>query len=216
MKKRVIVILCAVLVIVAVFVLLKKDKPSQSTDASTSSSEVQQPSIDNSPVIENGTKNPDRLVEITMPLSYYDAVNKCDVSGFFNKDTYQSCRVDEKKKTFTVTLKSITHDFMLANVGIQVVGSIGTILDSDQYPYIKGLGKYNSDFSEIEFIVNEESYRSAKNTAEMLEFAGSCGILYQLYTTENSYKCKIILTDEKTGEKVTEKTFRQDNSSLKS
>jgi len=216
MKKRVIGILCAVLIIIAVVAIVKKVKPTGNTAASTSSSDVQQPSIDNSPIIVNGTKNPDRLVEITMPLSYYDAANKCDVSGFFNKNTYHSCRVNEKQKTFTVTLKSITHDFMLANVGIQVISNIGTMLDSDEYPYIKGLGKYNSDFSEIEFIVDAGAYSSAKNTDEMLEFAGNCGLLYQLYTTENSYKCKIIITDEKTGEKITDKTFRQDNNGLKS
>lgn len=215
MKKTVIGILCTSIVFVAVFAVTRWNKPSESPDASTSS-EVQQPSIDNSPLIENGTKDPDRLVEITLPLSHYDAENECDISGFFNKDTYQSCQVNESRKTFTVTLKSITHDFMLANVGIQVVSSIGSLLDSDNFSYIKRLGKYSSDFSEIEFIVDADSYKSAKNTAEMLEFAGSCGILYQLYTTENSYKCKIILTDEKTGKEIETKTFRQDNSTLKS
>lgn len=215
MKKKLIALLCVAVAVIAIISVLKKDKPSQEPDTSVTSSEIQ-PSIDNSPIMVNGTKNPDRLVEITMPLSYYDAANECDISGFFSKSSYQSCRVDEKNKTFTVTLKSITHDFMLANVGIQVISSIGSLLDSDEYPYIKGLGKYNSDFSEIEFIVNEESYKSAKNTAQMFELASSSGILYQLYTTENSYKCTIILTDEKTGEKITEKTFRQDNKGLKS
>ena len=216
MKKKVIGMLFAVIAILAVIAIVKNNKPTQGTDASVSSTEAQQPSIDNSPIIVNGTKDPERLVEITMPLSYYDAVNKCDVSGFFSKSSYHSCRINEEKKTFTVTIKSITHDFMLANVGIQVISTIGSILDSDEYPYIKGLGTYNSDFSEIEFIVNEESYKSAKNTAKMFELAGSSGIFYQLYTTENSYKCTITLTDEATGEKVAEKTFRKSNSDLKS
>ena len=216
MKKKIIAVICAVLVIAAVIAIAKSGKPSENTDTTTSSAAAQQPVTDNSPIIENGTKDPDRLVEVTLPLSYYDAVNKCDVAGFFNKNTYEGCRIDEKKKTFTVTLKSITHDFMLSNVGISVISTLGNLVDSDRYPYIKRIGSYNSDFSEIEFIVNEESYRSAKNTAEMFDTAGSCGILYQLYTTENSYKCTVILTDETTGKEVAKKTFRQDNSGKKS
>jgi len=216
MKKTVIGILCTALVFVTVFAVTRWNKPTENPEASTSSSDVQQPVTDNSPIIENGTKNPDKLLEITMPLSYYDAVNKCDISGFFNKNTYQSCRVNEKQKTFTVTIKSITHDFMLSNVGIQVISSLGSLLDSDDYPYIKRLGGYNSDFSEIEFVVNEDAYRSAGNKDQLLEFAGNCGILYQLYTTENSYKCKVIITDEKSGKEIESKTIRRDNSGLQS
>lgn len=214
MKKKVIGFVCTVLVFVIVFSVTRWNKPTENPGTTASSADIQQPSTDNSPIIENGTKNPDALVEITMPLSHYDAANKCDIAGFFNKNTYQSCTVNEKQKTFTVTLKSITHDFMLSNVGISVIGSLGSILDSDKYPYIKRLGGYNSDFSEIEFIVNEESYKSAKNTSEMLELAGSCGILYQLYTTKNSYKCKVIITDENTGKEIAKKTFSQDNKGL--
>ena len=40
----------------------------------------------------------------------------------------------------------------------------------------------------------------------MFDTAGSCGILYQLYTTENSYKCTVILTDETTGKEVAKNT----------
>ncbi len=214
MKKALIAVLCIVLIIVAIAVFTKKDKPSEDDGSTTSAAQVQQTTKDNTPQLQNGTKNPDKLLEITLPLSYYDYDNECDISGFFSKGNYESCRVNEKDKTFTVTIKSITHDFMLSNVGLQVIKSLGSMLDSEDYPYLKRLGKYNADFSEIEFIVNAESYKSAKNTANMVDFAGSCGILYQLYTEENSYKCKIIITDEETGEQLAKKTFRQDNKGL--
>lgn len=211
MKKKIIILIAAVLVICLAVALIGRDKPEETTTASTTQGE-QLVSINNTPIIENGTKNPDVLVEITMPLSCYDAEKQTDLYGFFNKNTYTRCRVDEKAKTFSITLKSITHDFMLANVGIRTVSTLGSILDSDQYPYIKGLGTYNSDFSEIEFIADEAAFKAAGTGEQLLEYIGSCGIFYQLYTTENQYKCKVILTDEKTGKKITDKTFRYDNS----
>lgn len=216
MKKTLIAILCTVLVIAVAFVLIKKDKPAANDDATTSSVSQQQTTKDDSPAVQNGTKDPDKLLEITMPLSYYDAINKCDIAGFFSKGSYESCRINEKQKTFTVTVKSITHDFMLSNVGLQVIKNLASMLDSGSYPYLKGLGKYNADFSEIEIIVDGNAYKSASGTDKLLDFIGSCGIFYQLYTEENSYKCKVTVTDEKTGEEIAKETFRQNNSDLKS
>ncbi len=216
MKKTVIALLCSVLIIVAIVVFTKKGKPDENTGTTISSVSQQQTTKDDSPAVQNGTKDPEKLLEITMPLSHYDAINKCDISGFFNKNTYESCRINEKQKTFTVTIKSITHDFMLSNVGLQVIKSIASLLDSGDYPYLKRIGKYNADFSEIEIIVDGSAYKSAKGTDEILEFVGSCGILYQLYSTENSYKCKVTVTDEKSGEEIEKETFRQNNSGLKS
>ena len=212
MKKILIAAVCVAVVLVAIIVFTGKNKPEE--EPSTTVSETAQTEVtteDKTPEIQNGTKNPDKLVKITMPLSYFDAENQTDIGGFFKKSSYKSCKVNEKNNTFTITIKSINHDFMLSNVGLQVVKTLATLLDSDDYPYIKELGRYNSDFSEIELIVDEKQYKQEKDPEILLAFVGSSGIYYQLYTTENEYQCKVAIKGAKSGKILAEKTFNQDN-----
>ena len=220
MKKRVVAICCAalVLIIAGSFVLSGnngKDKPEESGTTETSVHTSEQTTEDKDPDIVNGTKNPDKLVKITMPLSHFDAQNQSDISGFFKKSNYKDLKVDEKKKTFTVTIKSINHDFMLSNVGLQVIKNIATLLDdSKNYSYFKQLGNYNSNFSQIELLVDAKEYKAAKNAGELVDFIGSCGIFYQLYTTENEYECTVTVKSVKSGKVLDEKHFSQNNSEL--
>ena len=211
MKKTVIAVLCAVLVIVALTVFLKKDKPDDTTPTTVSATEDEATEAYSAYEPEGGTKDPEKLVKITMPLSMYDAENQCDTGGFFKKSSYEKCEVNKSQKTFTVTVKSITHDFMLSNVGLQVIKALGYMLDSGDYPYIKQLGNYNSDFSEIEIIVDATGYRLSSDAKGALEFVADCGIYYQLYTTQNSYSCKVTAKDIETGKVIDEITAKKNN-----
>lgn len=211
MKKNVIAILCVILAVIAVIAFSTRNK-SDNTDTTTAFEAITDTTTeDNTPELQEGTKNPEKLIKITMPLSYYDAKNQCDVGGFFDKSSYKKCEINEKQKTFTVTLRSITHDFMLSNVGLQVIKSLASLLDSGDYPYLKQLGKYNSDFSEIELKVDATGYRATSDAKKMVEFVASCGIFYQIYTTENSYKCTVTVIDYETGKKLDEFTAQQTN-----
>ena len=215
MKKKVFAGIIVILVIVAAIVFFtRKDKPEEPTTTTVSQQEQQETTQDNTPEIQNGTKNPDKLIKITIPLAFYSDKKQGDTDGFVHKGNYEKIEINEKKKTFTVTMKSITHDFMLSNVGIQVIKSITSLLDNKDYPYIKQLGKYNSDFSEIELIVDEEKYEAAKNKDEIAPFVASCGVFYQMYSTENDYKCKVIIKGEKSGNVIDEYFAEYNNSNL--
>lgn len=212
MKKKAVAVIIVVLVIVAAIVFFtKKDKPEEPTGTTVIQQETTE---DNTPEIQNGTKNPDKLIKITIPLSFYDEKKQGDTDGFIHKGNYEKIEINEKKKTFTVTMKSLTHDFMLSSVGIQVIKSIAGLLDNKDYPYVKQLGKYNSDFSEIELIVDGEKYESAKNKAEIAPFVASCGVFYQMYSTENNYKCKVIITSEESGNVIDEYFAEYNNSNM--
>lgn len=215
MKKRVIIGIIVVLVLAAVIALTaKKQQPDEAASTTTSAASQQETTEDNTPELQNGTKNPDKLVKVTLPLSFYDAVKKADTSGFINKGNYEKIDINEKQKTFTVTMRSITYDFMLSNVGIQVIKNIVTLLDNKDYPYIKSLGDYNSDFSEIELIVDEKEYGKAKNTGEIGPFVANCGVFYQIYSTENSYSCKVVIRGEKNNSVLDEYSAQFNNSNL--
>ncbi len=214
MKKRVIIGIAVLLVILAVIIFTgKKDSP-EKTVSSTAATSAQEITEDKTPELQNGTKNPDKLVKVTIPLSFYDAGKKADTSGFIHKGNYEKIDINEKNKTFTATMKSITYDFMLSNVGLQVIKNIVTLLDNKDYPYIKELGNYNSDFSEIELIVDEKEYSEAKNTDEIGPFVASCGVFYQMYSTENNYKCKVIIRSEKDNKVLDEYSAQYDNGNI--
>lgn len=214
MKKRVIIAVAVVLVIAAAIAISgNREKPEEPT-SSTTSAAAQEVAEDNSPELQNGTKNPDKLVKITLPLSFYDEKNQGDTDGFINKGNYEKIKVDEKDGTFTVTMKALTHDLMLSGVGLQVIKSIVTLLDNEDYPYVKQLGNYNSDFSEIELLVDAKEYKAAKNSGDIAPFVAGCGIFYQMYSTENSYRCKVIIKSVKSGKVIDEYYAEQNNSNM--
>lgn len=214
--KRLVIILCAIVAAVAIFLILKSDKPDTEPVESTTSAVEEITTEDNTPEVQNGTKNPDKLIKITMPLSYFDAQKQCDTAGFFQKSSYENLKINEKEKTFTITIKSITHDFMLSNVGLQVIKGLGKAIDTGEYPYFTDLGKYNADFSEIELKVDAKAYSEAKDKEKFVEFVGGSCIFYQLYTTENNYKCTVSVIDKDSNEVIEEKIFKQDNKGFKS
>lgn len=214
MKKRVIIAVAVVLVIAAAIAISgNREKPEEPT-SSTTSAAAQEATEDNSPELQNGTKNPDKLVKITLPLSFYDEKNQGDTDGFINKGNYEKIKVDEKDGTFTVTMKALTHDLMLSGVGLQVIKSIVTLLDNEDYPYVKQLGNYNSDFSEIELLVDAKEYKAAKNSGDIAPFVAGCGIFYQMYSTENSYRCKVIIKSVKSDKVIDEYYAEQNNSNM--
>ena len=213
MKKRVIIAVAVILVLAVIVFIGKKDKTEEPTTTAVTTTE-QEITEDDTPEIQNGTKNPDKLVKITMPLSFYSEKNQGDTDGFVNKGNYEKIKVDEKNKTFTVTMKSLTYDFMLSNVGLQVIKNIASMLDDGKYPFLKQLGKYNSDFSQIELIVDAEEYKTAKNSNEVGPFVASCGIFYQMYSTENNYKCTVTIKSEKDNSVIDEYTAKYNNSNM--
>lgn len=216
MKKRVIVgiVIVLVIIIAAVALFSGKDEPDEPVSSSGTTVSQQETQKDNTPDIVNGTKNPDKLVRVTLPLLFYDAKKKGDTEGFIHAGNYEKISVDEKDKTFTVTMKSITHDFMLSSVGIQVIKSIVSLLDNKDYPYVKQLGNYNSDFSEIELLVDAKEYQAAENKDEIAPFVASCGIFYQVYSTENSYSCKVLIKSVKSGKIIDEYVAQQNNGNM--
>lgn len=214
MKKKVFIGIAVLLVIIAIIIFTGKKDKDDSAPAATTTSQ-QETTEDNSPDFVNGTKNPNKLVKVTLPLSYYDALAKADTSGFINKGNYEKIEINEKDKTFTATMKSLTYDLMLSNVGLQVIKNIAAILDNDKdYPYVKDLGEYNGNFSQIELIVDEELYKEASGTEALGTFIASCGAFYQMYSTENRYECTVTFTSEKDGKVLDRFSAQYDNSSI--
>lgn len=219
MKKVLILAICVLVILVGVIVadkLNKEDSVEENPTVITSVSTYIDGGVEKTTVVEIPTKDPNALVNFTMPLSYLPDGAGDDLQKFCKENNYESCVINEAEQTFTVTMKALTHDFMLTNVGLKVIKNIAKAFDVKAYSYVKDIDSYNDNFSEITMLVDGEEYVKAKNRETLLAHVGSSGIYYQLYTTENTYSCRVIIKDEASGEIIDAKSFEQDNYGVRS
>lgn len=215
MKK---VLIIAVIILVVLVGIIVADEANKKEEAETITyvSTYYENGKEQTTVVEAPTKDADAPVQFTMPLSYLDEKDRKDLDAYCKKNGYDSCVIDKEKKTFTVTMKSITHDFMLTRIGVQVMKSITSAFDSKEYPFVKEFGGYNENFSEITLLVDKDGYVKSDKKEELLQHVASSGIYYQLFTTENEYKCLVMIKDIETKTLIDQQTFEQDNYGLKS
>ena len=214
--KKVLIIAVAILVILIGIIVADEFNKKEEAGTVTYVSEYYDNGTQQTTVVEVSVKDPDAPVSFTMPISHLDEKDRKDLDAFCKKNNYDSCVINPDKKTFTVTMKAMTHDFMLTNVGIQVIKSVTSVFDSKEYPFVKQLGDYNDNFSEITLLVDKEAYVESNNKEDLLAHVASCGIYYQLFTVENDYKCLVMIKDVETKELLDAQSYEQDNYGLKS
>ena len=219
MKKILILAICVLIVLIGIIAFdkySKKDEPQEDPSVVTKVSTYIDDGVEKTTIIEYQKKDPNELVYFTMPISHLEDSDKEDLERFCKKNNYENCVINEAEGTFTVTMKALAHDFMLTNVGMQVIKNIARALELKSYSYVKDIEEYNDNFSEVTLLVDGEAYVNAKNREKLLSHVGSCGIYYQLYTTADTYICHVIIKDETSGEIIDAKSFEQDNYGLKS
>lgn len=160
---------------------------------------------------DNGKKDINEEVEITMPLVFVGEEYKNDLESYCKTNGFISCKLNKKDQTVEIKMNSLTYDLNLTRIGTQIMRNIGNMIDSGEYPYAKKLESYSDNFDEIILLVDGEGY-NADNQASLLPYSlGEYGMFYQVYTTENKYKCTVKIKDEKSGEIIFEKTYKSDN-----
>lgn len=214
--KKVLILAVAVLVILIGIIVADEFNKKEEDSTFTYVSTYKENGEEKTTVVEISKKDPYELIQFTMPLSHLDKSDRKDLDTFCKNNNYKSCVINEEDKTFTVTMEAMTHDFMLTKIGMQVIRSVTSVFDSKEYPFVKELGDYNDNFSEITLYVTKEDYAKSTNKDELLQHVASCGIYYQLFTTENQYKCLVMIKDAETKEIIDAQTFEQDNYGLKS
>ena len=118
----------------------------------------------------------------------------------------------EKEADGSVTMKmdGITYSLMLSNIGMEVMVSLGEIVDSSEYTYAVKLQDYNQDFSYILMQVDTKEYEKQKDKYPYEDLAyiiGQCGLYYQYFTLEDDNKCEVIFASSETGEIVYRQTY---------
>lgn len=149
--------------------------------------------------------------KVTMPLSFVDKKYHNNLDKYCKDYGYISCSLNEKDQTVTVIMKALTYDLNLVKIGMQVMTSIGDAIDSGTYPYAVKLESYSENFDEIVMLVDGEGYKADPQSSLLPYMLGECGTYYQVFTTENQYKCKVIIKDAETGEELFNKTYKTSN-----
>lgn len=214
--KKLLIVAVIILVILVGIILADEANKKEEAETITYVSSYYENGKEETTVVEIPTKDGSAPVQFTMPISHLDEKDRKDLDAFCKRNNYDSCVINADKKTFTVTMKALTHDFMLTKIGMQVITSVTSVFDSEEYPFVKELGGYNNNFSEITLLVEKEAYAKSNNKDALLQHVASCGIYYQLFTTENEYKCLVMIKDVETKEIIDAQTFEQDNYGLKS
>ena len=110
----------------------------------------------------------------------------------------------------TMEMNGITYSLMLSNVGMEVMMSLGEIVDGKEYPYAVRLQDYTQDFSYILMLVDTKEYKKHKDEIpyEDLSFMiGQCGLYYQYFTMAQEKSCEVILASIETGKVVYRETY---------
>lgn len=118
----------------------------------------------------------------------------------------------EKEEDGSVTMKmdGITYSLMLSNIGMEVMMSLGDIVDGNDFPYAVRLQDYNQDFSYILMLVDTKEYKKHKDEKpyeDLAFYTGQCGLYYQFFTQNQEKKCEVILASSETGKIVYRETY---------
>lgn len=214
MKKVLIAAVCILVVLVGIIaadaIIEKKNEVTVTRVYRYTDGDVQKTEI-----VEIPTKDANTQVSFSMPLHYLEEKYRNDPDTFCREHNYISCVIDEQAQIFTVTMNSMTYDFMLINVGLQSIKNISNAIESEKYPFFKELREYNDNFSEITVLVDGAVYKAATPESEaFMAFIAGCGIYYQLYTVENDYECKVVVRDSASKDIIDAKVFKQNNSGV--
>lgn len=147
-------------------------------------------------------------VKITIPLSFVDEEYHNNLDLYCEKYGYISAKLNEKDETVTIKMNALSHDLLLAQIGMKVIKSIYNIVESGDYPYVKSIDSYDSkNFSEVVVSVDKEKYEADK-TSSLMPFAlAQCCFVYQAYTESTDYKCTVTVADAKTKDIISTKTY---------
>ena len=199
--KKTIAIALIIFTVICCFTACRKSEPDDS-DTTTSDIKVVDFNTTRTPE-ESTTIKPNKNVKINIPASFIEGKAGGDLKKY--AATYGYKITEESDGSLTMKMDGITYSLMLSNVGMEVMMSLGEIVDSGNCPYAVRLQDYNEDFSYILMQVDTKKYKKHKDDMPYEDLAyviGQLGLYYQFYTIEEDNKCEVILASSETGKVV--------------
>ncbi len=199
--KKIITVALIIFTVICCFTACKKAEPDDS-DTTTSDIKVVDFNTTRTPE-ESTTIKPNKNVRINIPAAFIESKAGGDLEKY--AATYGYKITKENDGSLTMKMDGITYSLMLSNVGMEVMMSLGEIVDSGNCPYAVRLQDYNEDFSYILMQVDTKKYKKYKDDMPYEDLAyviGQLGLYYQFYTIEEENKCEVILASSETGKVV--------------
>ena len=153
---------------------------------------------------------PSGSITIKVPLAFLSKEEKENLPAYADNHGFYSAEINEDKGIATLVMSELSHKLLLTTVGLVVIEDLYGFLDDGSFPYFKGIETYDStNFSELVILVDGNAYMMDQN-ADLLPYtlAQTC-MIYQGYTTETKYQCRVLVKDEATGSAVKDETYKQ-------
>ncbi len=164
--------------------------------------------------VETTLPKSDKTVKINVPSILVEGNAKGDLEQY--AATYDYKIKEESDGTVTMKMDGMTYSLLLSNIGMDVMMSLGEIVDSGEYPYVVKLHDYSKDFSYILMQVDTEKYKKnngGMSYEDLAFFIGQFGLYYQYFTVEDDDKCEVVLASSKTGKVVFREVYTNESNS---
>ena len=153
--KKTIAIALIIFTVICCFTACRKSEPDDS-DTTTSDIKVVDFNTTRTPE-ESTTIKPNKNITINVPSVLAESHADGNLEQYAATYGYKI----EKEEDGSVTMKmdGITYSLMLSNIGMEVMMSLGDIVDGNDFPYAVRLQDYNQDFSYILMLVDTKEYK---------------------------------------------------------
>ena len=210
MKRIIALSLC--LLLVAVLAACKQKEPANQENTYYMEAPVTNPAY-----TETGTiPVPAGSVTIRLPLAFLNKEQKDNLPGWADAHGIYSAEINEDKGIATLVMSDLSHKLLLTSVGLDVIEALYGFLDDGLFPYFKGIETYDSkDFSELVILVDGNAYMMDPDADLLPQTLAQTCMIYQGYTNESQYHCRVLVKDEATGGAVRDETYKQTSKDLK-
>ena len=173
--------------------------------------------VTNPAFTETGTFTfPKDTVSIKVPLDFLTQEERSNLASFADSHGFYSAEPDEKEGIVTFRMSDLSHRLLLTRVGMDVIEALYGCLDARTFPYFKGIENYDSvDFAEIIILVDGNAYLMDPDADALPYTLAQTCMIYQGFTKENKYKCRVLVKDEATGGLVRDETYKLSNKDFK-
>ncbi len=212
MKKKIIIAVAVIAVLALVVAFTGKDKENNKNSNGVSIGEVIKPT--ESTKAENETekneeenKDPDKIVKIELPLSFIEEKYQNDLDRFVEDNGYKSAKLKRDKKTVEIEMRALSYDIYLTGQGISTMRAICETFESKDYPYVKNLGEYESDFSFITLLVDGNEFKKSENIDNLFGYVANCCAYYLLQDKDAPEEFKIDICGVKNKKLLATRTY---------
>jgi len=159
---------------------------------------------------------PDNSVTIKVPLAFLKKDQRDNLAGWADARGFYSAQIDEDNGVAVLVMSDLTHRLLMTTVGLDVIEALYGLLDSQAFPYFRGIETYDSaGFSELVILVDGAAYLMDAEADVLPQTLAQTCMIHQGYTTEKKYRCRVLVKDEGTGGAVRDETYTRTSKDFK-